>query len=51
VRAGHGKTRRYGDVTRIRLDLRKLHGRVTVSVTVTLSDGTRLTLKKTYRRR
>jgi hypothetical protein len=51
VKVGRGKARRYGDVKRVRLDLRKLHGRVPVSVTVTLSDGTRLSLKKTYRRR
>jgi hypothetical protein len=51
VKVGRGKVRRYGHVTRVKLDLRKLHGRVAVSVTVTLSDGTRLSLTKTYRRR
>lgn len=52
TRVGRGKLRRYKAVKRVRISLRGQKGRrVKVTVSVSLDDGTRLTLRRTYRRR
>jgi hypothetical protein len=52
TRVGRGKLRRYGAVKRVRMSLRGQKARkLKVSVSVSLDDGTRLTLRRTYRRR
>jgi hypothetical protein len=51
VQLGRAKARRYGSVARTTIDLRRVKGRkVTVIASAMLDDGTRFSLRRTYRR-
>jgi hypothetical protein len=52
TRVGRAKVHRYKAVKRVRISLRGQKGtKLKVTVSVRLDDGTRLTLRRTYRRR
>ena len=52
TRVGRGKLHRYRAVKRVKINLRGQKGKkVKLTVSVSLDDGTRLTLRRTYRRR